>query len=74
MNKHRNRVKSYTVKVEIDFAVQATSIELAYKQFEKLIVELFHQSFKDVDWRNGEQPKIVPSYYEGLRVIRNDSP
>lgn len=61
-------VHSYTIKTNINFTVKATSITAAYKQFEKWIVAKFEEAYA-----NGvENPIIVPNWYEGLSVEKDE--
>lgn len=57
---------NYIVTAEIQFSVRATSITKSYKEFEKWMVQAFHNSFKSID----DKPAIAPSYYEGIAITK----
>jgi hypothetical protein len=61
-------IKDYSVTVELKFAVRATSLPKAYREFEELMLRLFSEAYTNID--EGEQPKIIPQWYEGMTVER----
>jgi hypothetical protein len=60
--------QKYTIKAEVEFAIEATSIQAAYKLFERYMVNAFESAHA-----NGvDHPPIYPCGFEGLAVTREN--